>query len=538
LKIGDTVLTSKYIEVRPYTKPAYQLSVTPDKTVLFAGETVNLDIQASFFEGTPVAGLPLVFKMPEGNYQTTADESGRAHLTYTKKYSDCQNLDYRCWPESTYLRIEPKDPEMSEISAETVIQWFGPRVWAETKTAYPEAGTAELTVTARQVDLAKAKNYWSDLGGEPAFNAKVSGTITKIVYDKVSEGTYYDFISKKVYPRYHYNRREEAAGSFSGVTDKSGRYVLRQAIEPETSYKVSLKVADEAGRYDDFGASLYYYDGSKTNNYDSFYDNYYSLEMPAEKTYSIGERVEADMSKSKVSLPEGDGGQYLFLQLQNGLQEYEVSANSLYAFTFEARDVPNVNLIGVRFRNGAYFTTDSGYFSSNRASFKKEDKGLNIAVAADKQSYEPGEDATLSVVVKDKNGQPVRAAVNINVVDEAYYAIVSDVADPLSEIYYPVGDGSYYSRYSHKTLSDVVAAEKGGCFLAGTRILMSDGSTKPIEDIRVGDKIKTFSDPLRLIKDNGDVVKVFSHRVETYLVINGSLRVTPEHLVYSNHSFR
>lgn len=538
LSVGDISLADKYIEIRPYIKPAYQLSMTPDKESLFVGGTVNLDIQASFFDGTPVAGLPLVFKMPEGDYQTTVDDQGQAHLTYTKKYSDCQNYGYRCWPDNTYLRIEPKDPEMSEIGAEVGIQWFGPSVWAQIDTTYPEAGIAELAITARRIDLSSNKNYFDDSTAKLAPNAQVSGEITKITYKQIVEGNYYDFISKKVIPRYRYDRQEESAGNFSGITDKDGRYVIRRTIEPETNYRIDLKVGDETGKYDNYNSYLYYYDGYRENNYNDYNNNYYSLEMPVGKTYSVGDRVTADMSKNKISLPDDDGSQYLFLQLQNGLQEYKVSNSSLYTFNFETRDIPNVNLVGVRFKNGTYFAVDSDYYSSNQAIFKNDDKNLDITIKSDKQSYQPGEDATLSIIVKNKDGQPVPAAINVNVVDEAYYAVADDTADPLSQIYSAIGGGSYYSRYSHKSLSDVAAVEKGGCFLAGTKILLADGTTKPIEDIVPGDKIKTFSDPLRLVKGDGDVAKIFSHRVNTYLIINGILRVTPEHLIYSDYSFR
>ncbi|MCD6237542.1 MAG: hypothetical protein J7K13_06300 [Thermoplasmata archaeon] len=79
--------------------------------------------------------------------------------------------------------------------------------------------------------------------------------------------------------------------------------------------------------------------------------------------------------------------------------------------------------------------------------------------------------------------------------------------------------------------------DKGGnsCFLAGTKIVMADGSTKNIEDIQVGDVVQSF-DIENGTWSNGTVVEVFHHSPEEmpsyYLVINNDLKVTPNHPLY------
>lgn len=537
LRVGDTVLASKYIEIRPYVKPAYQLSITPDRARVFTGETINFDVQASFFEGTPVPGLDLAFKMPEGGYAFTSDEQGQAHLTYTKKYRDCPEVSY-CWPQNIWLQVAPKDSELAEISAEQSVQFYGSKVFSKSDVTYPEAGVGLLNITTYGIDLSKESDPKSGDDIPIAPNTKVAGNVTKITYEKRQEGTYYDFVAKRAYPRYRYDQREEKVDSFSFFTDAEGKHEYRIVVEPETSYRVNMKIYDDEGKYDVETEYLYYYDGAKTNRYNSYYRGYYNFEFPSGTEYSIGEPVRANMADYEGNLAENDGSNYLFLQLQNGLQEHALSGSPNYAFNFEERDIPNVNLVGVRFKNGAYFTTDAGYFRTNRVSFRQEDRKLAIAVETDKDRYEPGEDATLSIRVTDPQGRAQQASVNVNIVDEAYYAVISDTATPLSSIYTGVGDGSYFSKYSHKTLSDAAAAEMGGCFLAGTQILMADGTTKPIEEIRTNDRIQTLSDPLRVIRDNGTVTQIFSHLVDEYLIINGTLRVTPEHMVYANHGFR
>ena len=75
------------------------------------------------------------------------------------------------------------------------------------------------------------------------------------------------------------------------------------------------------------------------------------------------------------------------------------------------------------------------------------------------------------------------------------------------------------------------------CFLAGTKIVLSDESYKNIEDITVGDMVKSYDEKTGNIVDR-KITQVFHHNPEEmgdyYLIINNQLRVTPEHKFYSN----
>lgn len=79
----------------------------------------------------------------------------------------------------------------------------------------------------------------------------------------------------------------------------------------------------------------------------------------------------------------------------------------------------------------------------------------------------------------------------------------------------------------------IVAHNKGGCLLAGTPILMSDGSLKPIEQVRVGDAVMAFDEETASFKEDR-VSEFFQHNADKYLVINGNFKVTPNHPVYSD----
>jgi|GEM_PF-3207522 len=75
------------------------------------------------------------------------------------------------------------------------------------------------------------------------------------------------------------------------------------------------------------------------------------------------------------------------------------------------------------------------------------------------------------------------------------------------------------------------------CFLAGTKVLMADGSYKNIEDITVGEQVASYSEYTNTI-ESGFVSNVFHHSSnempDHYIIINNGLKVTPNHRFYSD----
>ncbi len=85
-------------------------------------------------------------------------------------------------------------------------------------------------------------------------------------------------------------------------------------------------------------------------------------------------------------------------------------------------------------------------------------------------------------------------------------------------------------------ISDVLGANipgGSGCFLAGTPVLIPDGTTRPIEKFKVGDKVLAFDAEGKTFKED-TVKQFFEHDADLYLIVNGHLKVTPNHPVYSD----
>ena len=78
------------------------------------------------------------------------------------------------------------------------------------------------------------------------------------------------------------------------------------------------------------------------------------------------------------------------------------------------------------------------------------------------------------------------------------------------------------------------------CFLAGTQVTLTDGSYKNIEDVKVGDLVKSYDD-VNKKEITGIVTKTLRHTPEEmtdyYVVVNNKLRVTPNHCIYVDGSW-
>jgi len=84
----------------------------------------------------------------------------------------------------------------------------------------------------------------------------------------------------------------------------------------------------------------------------------------------------------------------------------------------------------------------------------------------------------------------------------------------------------------------------GTCFLEGTMITMVDGTTKPIEQIQVGDEVMSYDDKTNKVTHN-KVIQTMFHPPEpehisygVYLIINNNIKVTTNHAILADTNNR
>lgn len=528
---GDNKLTSKEFYVEDYVKPSYKVSIAADKTALYVGETAHITITAQFFEGTPVPNTDFRVSLPGNDMLEqvlTTDENGQIELDWTASNTDGCGEDYCGLYSNPSVSVTPVQEELGEVQ-----EWLSFKILnSDTVIDSDNANFTNdiFTFQAYDVDLeavdydASAFATYFDLdsifgSGDSKSHATVS--ITQVDYVKTKDGQYYDPKDKVMKDSYTYNREEKLLKSADLTPNGSGEYKYKPELSDEYDYDIKVRVFDDEGG--SYVERFYIYNRGDANNYNSLI----MLVIPGSKDiWESGEAKIGDNVTVAVQMNElaPVTGKFLFMQNHKGIQEYEVQDESSYEFTFEEEDVPNTVITAVNF-DGDYYR-ESG---AKDVQLNVDDRSIDLEVTGDKESYEPGEEVTLTIKSSEQ------AQVSLYLVDEAYYALYAEsFRDPLGTLYSDVGSGVDYTYISHRLLMSEGDGGKGGCFIAGTQILMTDGSTKAIEDIVAGDKVLTRENAWSSELVTVEVMNTVHHTVGEYLLVNGNLGVTEEHVLFIN----
>jgi hypothetical protein len=462
-------ISSRSVNVSEYVKPAYTLSIEFDAKAAFAGEEVGYTVHGEFFEGTPVKGLEVLVSGECEEEMLTLDAAGNARGSFSCAYDEGARRQY---PSSTWLSVRPARPEEGEIETNGSVNMFGPKAYVDVSRDSNQIKDGIATVEAAVRNVEAIDSYDPAVFG-PTVRAgqAVGGKIVEITYVRHESGTSYDFVRKQTVSDYWYERSEKTVGEFTEVSGPDG--MVRHAFaasNPDANYRVELSARDESGRVAEASAEFWARREFEFGDADelSFHNDDAGEDQWDFSGYDVGERVNLSVYQYGRPFQAPVGGRFLYYQAHRGIRETELSARAGYAFAFEAEDVPNVAVYGVLFADGAYRQVGAQmgwwYGSSGfPVRYDRSASNLTVTVTPDRASYAPGVDATVSVHVEDAAGRPVKAEVNVNVVDEAYYALFPEDVDPLAELYRWVDDGVVKTQVTRDaSVSFGLGAEKGG----------------------------------------------------------------------------
>jgi len=83
----------------------------------------------------------------------------------------------------------------------------------------------------------------------------------------------------------------------------------------------------------------------------------------------------------------------------------------------------------------------------------------------------------------------------------------------------------------------LITEARAGCFTAGTLVTLADKRQIPIEDLKIGDWLLSYSTTTRALSTS-QVTDTYRGREACYLEINDILQVTPSHIVYVNENWQ
>lgn len=507
------ILKNIYISVEFYQKPDFEVNVAVDKAEYIKGETIKASVNSNYFFGEPLKGSKVTWQAYgyDGNFiveeqSATLDNQGKLSLDIPT-----ENLSFPDWWYGDYYGTfglpVTVSVSVTDISGKTS---------AQTK-------TFNVYKNEYQTVMTKPTNYWN-LAGKTNhdFVINLTGNIDKKpVYNLDAKLE----LIRLTWDKKNHENIEEKIKTWELKTDPVGDLEFSYNFDQQGNYQLVLRSKDSLDNEVVEIFYLYVSDASGSRAYENPQDYIDKIIINTDKkVYKIGETATLTLNLPR---PEGD-----LLWIVN---KYDIRSIKTEAVTNDQTEI-KIN-ITEDLAPGFYFYTtmlQDDFFANNYIYVEVEGKKLKVQITPSQQIAGPADNMELTVKTTDEDGQPVSAETSVSVVDKAIFALKSDITGNIYDTFYAKVPYLLVNSDSLQAIQPFGGAEQGGCFTAGTKILMADASLKNIEDIKVGDQILTKADETsaELVLDK--VVKTFSHTVDEYLIINDFLQITPVHRVLVN----
>ncbi len=431
LYVNDRRLDSRWIEVGTVRKPAYRLVVAVDHAAVMAGDPVVVTATASFYDGTPVRGLPLTLGAPgvEDVPVTTGPDGRASTMTHPTHSGDAS--------------VSIAGAELGEVGSATVGVEVFPSAYSITLDTAEIVGEAvRIAGTVRTVDLARveagiaAGESWREDVGPAASAVPVAIAVRSTIWVARRTGTAYDFILKKAVPVYTYDERELPAVEAAARTGADGGFATtvqlpRAARGLHAQVYADAVVTDRIGRPD---SASEYAERRETRPKTTLHtvwldpgpadDPTYGADTcggsSADGEYAYGQTVRLLLRDAAGPVPAGPSTRFLFVTARDGIRDASVARSAEYRRVVDATEARGFAVLGVAF-DGERYRAAPGTF---RAYLDPETRTIDVRVASDLAAgatHLPGDPAWVRVSTRDRAGRPVAADVVVVAIDEKLY---------------------------------------------------------------------------------------------------------------------
>ena len=422
VKSGEGYMNGNF-EVQEYKKPEYEVHVTPSKTRVLEGETVQATIDARYYFGEPVNGAKMTYAVYRNRYWfplwydpdeeaaeppqpgDDSDDSGD-QVGETKAQLDADGkltislptaVSERKWDFVYRIEARVTDQANREITGRGwVVATYGTFLVnaSPERYFYPPGSNATVNVQARDYD-----------------NKPVS-TLVRV-----------DLLT--------YRYREPGDGQVKATamvtTGPDGNATATLRIPPEGgSYRVRATAHTPEGR--DVENFTYLWAEGGGGIFDAG-PNRTAPIVPDKKSYRAGDTV-------RLMIVTGQANTPVYVSVEGrDLREYKlirsVGATAVYEIPVTANDEPGITVAACFIRNGDF------YSSEKWIKVPPVDRQLNVKVSTDKPQYLPGQTANYTLDVTDANGNPApHAEFSLGVVDEAVYGIRKDTTQDILSFFF------------------------------------------------------------------------------------------------------
>jgi alpha-2-macroglobulin len=526
---------SAYFSVEYYQKPEYGIDVSTSQNELISGDKINFKVSGEYFSGQPLSGGKVtytVFASDFYDYDYFSDTE--------RAIDDNYRYSYFWGEEVTKGEVGLNESGEAEVSVDSKIpdKFKGSQIFSIEAQFSDESGNpsiARKNILVRDGEYGIYRENWNweaKVGDQVPLEVKIksyqgSSIGNTSLQAKVKHTTWVKYQEKdQKYPSY--KKEEENLPDIKAMTNTLGKTSFNFVPVKEGSYEFSVEGKDSRGNA--IEKNFYIWASDSDNVYSSSGEEDKGLTIVADREkYSPGETARLKISSE---IPDRD----IFLSFERGrVNRYQIVHMEGKTDTVEVplakTDVPNI------FARASSFSDQFLSKGEQEIEVSAEGKKLKVNVTPDKEKYKAGEEVTLNISTSDSAGNPVPAETAVWAVDKSIFELSEN---NLGDIFETFWNKRYNDTQESNSLVGITAygAEQGGCFSEGTKVLMAGGESKNIEEVRTGEKILTRKAENDKSLVEAEVAGTHFREIDGYLNLNDKLKVSRNHLLWVNGSWK
>lgn len=472
LKYNNTIVASRYFEIKNYKKMNYDYSVVMDKNYVKAGDTFKFAVQVNHVTGVTVQNKSIVVIYDGKTYTSVTDSSGKAYFSIPTT-----NNNYGYSISSDYVSVKTGGSEYNENDFSFTFYKLNYLANVtdsnyDYKNQNVKFHVVNLT-TNKDVDFVDYYDIDEKLK-ESDYNGNVKVELVETHYNRVVDYVYYNSFTQKNVNVYKYVKEYEKVVENNEINISNGN--------AEYNIKYQMKTSGENDSYQyelrfhilrngvDFVYKIYPFNYSGDYNYqqyghysdelfytgvysDDYYYYRYYLESGNKNKYSVGDDIILNLKSFDDS--QINDGKILRLLFKNTILDKKLfNYNDDLNTVFESSSIPGVGYTGALFLNGKFYRLPANYYDYDESNSK-----LDVEITTDKDKYNPGEEVILKIKAKDSSGDGTKAKINVSVVDKAVFNLEADITNILEGVYSDI----YYRAYTYSSYRDFeMGVAKGG----------------------------------------------------------------------------
>jgi len=552
---------NQQFQVEEYKRPDLAVTVKSSKDSYAQGENATIDINSSYYFGSPVTDALVTWTLQTQDYSFQWDKDWRF------EFGDPDSYWSRSWwyysgqsffsgekvTEGKGRTNEKGDLEINlplDISKQKTSQKMVVEATVNDISNQSIAGSQEFIVNKaglyaglRPVSYANQSGKEAqveivtvDVKGKEVSNTPVSVEFYKRTWETIREQNPDD-------GQFYYTSKpnDSLVSNTTVTTDTLGRAIASFTPSDGGTYKVVGKVTDKSGNQNVSGSFLWVsglgFSAARENN-----DRI--VVVTDKRDYLVGENLSVFVATPYAS----DSAKTLLTAERGSVLDYKVvdtnQSSNNFSMSIPPKYTPNAFIGAVLVRGGNQVKKPAEFkigYSEIKVTDKKQQ--VDVQITTDKKRYKPKETLKATIETKDLLGHPISTELAVGLVDKAIWDLSSvEFPDIYKTFYQPrnleVETSQLLTisidRINANTDLGAKGGSGGGCFTGDTLILMKGGTYKEIKDVKVGDIVLTKESENSSKLVEAKVTKTYKHNVDGYLILNGQLRVTPVHRMFIN----